>query len=312
MVAISAFILLPAAVFFNYYLLKSKRMACNNSVPIQLTSTAIPSSDNGYYPYEQISFLFPHEPLRRELNRGKKALDQLSISDNTWKLRYFRKWLNEFLVPLIRDHHEAEDKYLFPAYGKLGVILPNNIEKAHDKLEIHLMELERLANSLNEWYFNEKNLEKADETLKSLKSLYNEFYSSLTQHLHEEEIFWPPIVKEKGEENFSSINTAMHKATKQQKTAKLFICSVLDSMGYEFDMENPTHSMKYEDSRWCNEDLLNEKIVNKIPYFVRSWFFPKMNRQYQYYKKMINIIAYENNDCGLPLEYNDSWSCTVN
>lgn len=285
-------------------------MACNTSVPIVLTSTAIPATETGYYTFDQISFLFPHEPIRRELTRGREALRNLDLQNHSWKLKYVNKWLNDFLIPVIADHHDAEDKYLFPAYTALGVKIPTHIEKGHEKLDEILALLTKLScevyNAVNE---NKKN--EYEAKFAELKTVYEDFYVNFNQHLHDEEEFWPAVIREQGEENYTRINADLHAQTKAQKTAKLFICSVLDSMGYEFDLNTPTHNVgKWKDTRWCNEDLLNDKIVNKIPYFVRAYIFPSMNRRYQYFKKMVMVIAYEDED-SIPMEYVDESSWCV-
>eukprot|EP01040_Poterioochromonas_malhamensis_P009718 gene9718-10558_t len=289
-------------------------MTSNNNLRIELTSTAVTPTENGYYTFDQMCFLFPHEPIRRELNRGKLAFDKIDFAANPWKTKYIRKWLSDFLIPMIHDHHDAEENYLFPSYVKLGVKIPDTMETGHEGLVKHLNQLEKLSeevvvavNQINE---SHSYTSQAANKFQDLKQVYEQFYIDILAHLAEEETFWPPIIKEKGEQAYQDINAYMHKETKNQKSAKLFIMSVFDSMGYEFDINNPTHDLQY-DTRWCGEELLNEKIINKIPYFVRSWIFPPMNRQYQYYKQLIHTVAISDID-NVPLEFVDqSSSCII-
>lgn len=276
-------------------------MSANNNLRIELTSTAIPQSTDGYYSWDKISFLFPHEPIRREILRGKIALENCNLTLHPWKLKYLSKWLVEFLLPMIHDHHEAEDLYIHPEYiQKKGVVLPKEIEGAHEALDTILKNLENIVIELNNSYQEEK--------FQELKRLYEDFQKGFLKHLADEETFWPPILLETGESFFNEVNTIMHEKTKQQKSAKLFIMSVFDAMGYEFDINQPTHHLQY-DTRWCNEQLLNEKIINKIPYFVRSWIFSPMNTKYQFYKRLIFAVAYGNED-NIPLE-GESSSCLI-
>lgn len=280
-------------------------MASNNDLRIELTSTAIPASANGYYTFEQISFLFPHEPIRRELRRGKIAVENIKFGEQPWKIKYLHKWLVEFLLPIIHDHHDAEDRLLYPDFKQCGVTVPENIDRGHDQLVIYLNQIEKLNEEIYDLYFNQKKTNDAEVKFNQLKTVFcEEFSRDFLQHLADEETFWPAVIKDQiGEAKFDEINKKMHTEAKKQKSANNFLMSVFDSMGYEFDISNPTHDLKL-DTRWCNEDVLNERIINKIPAFVRSWIFSPMNRKYQYYKTLINTAAYGSEDV-VPLEYSE-------
>jgi hemerythrin superfamily protein len=283
-------------------------MSSNNELRIELTSSVIPASSDGSYPFQQISFLFPHEPLRRELNRGKIAMQNTKTDEHPWKMKYIHKWLTEFLIPVIYDHHEAEDSYFFPDYRKLGVVIPEHVEQGHEKLLLHLTQMEKLSGEMADFIAGQK---ETDAIIKfnQLKYLYCEkFHPDVVAHLADEETFWPPVIQQYGEEKYNEINKALHKYTRDQKTAKLFIMSVLDAMGYEFDLNNRTHNTQY-DTRWCGEQMLNDKIINKIPYLVRAWILPSYNRKYQYYKKLITTVAYGTDDA-VPLEFSGGY-CAI-
>ncbi len=287
-------------------------MACNYNLRIELTSTAVTPSENGNYAYDQRCFLFPHEPIRRELNRGKLAFDRMDFAAHPWKTKYIRKWLIDFLIPVIHDHHEAEEKYLFPPYIKLGVKIP--IETGHEGIVKHLNQLEKLSEevviAVNQSTASHSDTSQAAIKYQELKQVYEQFYIDILAHLAEEETVWPPLIRSKGEKVCLDINAYMHKETKNQKTSKLFLMCIFDSMGYEFDIHNPTHDPQY-DTRWCGEDLLNEKLITKIPYYVRSLILPPINRHYQQYKRLIHAVAFGEID-NVPYEFSDqSPSCII-
>jgi hypothetical protein len=256
-------------------------------LPIKLTSSAIHPTEDGYYSYDVISFIFPHEPLRRELERGKHAFEKLSQKVLVWKLKYLQTWLTTFLIPIISDHHDSEEKIFAPFYIRLGVEIPENIKGGHVRLVELLMKLEKKMSEIMQNCEDQKEVNVAE-----ISDIYMTMYHHMLEHLQEEEAFWPDAIRSKGEEEYRKVHALVHKDAKQQKSGQLFLMSVLDSMGYEF----PGFPHRANDTRWCGDRLLQELIINKIPFFVRSWVFPGINRKYQYYKSMINAVIHSEND----------------
>jgi hypothetical protein len=284
-------------------------MSANESLPIHFTSKAIPASADGYYSYDQLSFLFPHEPIRYEMNRAKNAIEKMNLEQHPWKGYYLNVWLREFLIPVIEDHHESEEKIFDPSYEVLGVAIPERIKNGHKSLTAAITQLKTTLAELTGILDSgiEDHKEEARSKFDSLKNSYNDFYNLTVDHLADEEAFWPEVIRKHGEEKYREIHTAMHRDAKNQASGKLFIMSVFDAMGYEFDINTPTHQPG--ETRWCGTKQLEEAIINKIPYFVRSWIFPPYNRQYQYYKRLILAAATATEDT-LPLKYDES-SCVI-
>lgn len=278
-------------------------MSINTSLPVQLTSTAVTASADGKYSYDNISFLFPHEPLRRELLRGKKALEGMDLTAHPWKAKYLRVWLDEFLIPIIADHHDSEDKIFDPSYEKVGVKVPEKFVKDHAAL---VESLKTLSLSVHALIDHLQDGEQGSK-LEGLRKEYQALFDLMEEHLADEERFWPEVIRQHGEDFYRQVHDAMHKEARNQASGKNFLMSVFDSMGYEFDPDKPIHNA--DDTRWCSEDLANEIIIQKIPYFVRSWIFPPYNRKYQYYKALVKAVADGKEDV-LPLEYSES-ACTI-
>lgn len=294
-----------AVVAAGYYYRASKKnqaMAINTNLPIRLTSKAIVPTEDGHYTFDQMSFLFAHEPLRREMDRGKAALEKMDISVHPWKVHYLRVWLEEFFIPIIKDHHDSEEYFFSPAYEKLGVVIPEKFQHDHDALMNALGEIHAAVQQLGQ------NTQDAASKLQDIRSKYFSMYTLLSDHLADEERFWPDVVRQQGEAVYKEVHNALHKAAKTQKSAKNFLMSVLDSMGYEFDPAEPTHLPG--ETRWCGNKLLEDTIINKIPFFVRAWIFPPYNRKYQYYKKLITAVEKGTEDT-LPLSFQDSSKCVL-
>lgn len=278
------------AIVGFYYRAASRhsKMSINTDLPVILTSQAIQPSADGKYPFDQMSFLFPHEPLRREMARGKAAFDAMDASQHPWKVKYMKIWLEEFLIPVIKDHHDSEEFVFDPSYEKLGVSIPNKFHRDHQDLMTSLTSIASLVSSCSE---NPQNINK-------VRKEYMKLFTLMGEHLQDEEKFWPSVILERNYETYRAIHDAMHVYAKGQKSGKNFLMSVFDSMGYEFDPSAPCHVIG--DTRWCGEEQALA-VINKIPYFVRAWIFPSYNRKYQYYKSLVNAVAKETED-KVPLE----------
>lgn len=273
-------------------------MSINSALPIQLTSTAIASGCDNYYSYDQQAVLFPHEPIRREMERGLKGLEAMDLTAHPWKANYIHVWLVELFIPMILDHHESEEKHMGPFYITRGIKIPNNVGGAHSKLVTALEKIGSLAETLAG--------SPTAENLAALKSAYGAMCELMKEHLEEEEKFWPNAVKQIGEEEYKVFHKEMHTDMKNQPSGHMFLMSALDSMGYEFDGCSHVPG----DTRWCGDQLLEDLIINKVPYFVRSWIFPPINRKYQHYKSLIvNVISGDEDK--LPLKYEDGSYCTI-
>jgi hypothetical protein len=273
-------------------------MSINSALPIKLTSSAIASSGDSYYNYDQQAVLFPHEPIRREMERGLRGLESIDLTAHSWKANYIHVWLIELFIPMILDHHDSEEKHMGPFYITRGIKIPNNVGGAHTKL---VSSLENIGN-LSATFASAP----TQENLSALKRCYSDMCDMMTQHLNEEESFWPDAIKQIGEEEYKVFHKEMHTDMKNQPSGHMFLMSALDSMGYQFE----GYSHVDGDTRWCGDKLLEDLIINKVPYFVRSWIFPPINRKYQHYKSLIvNVISGDEDK--FPLKYEEASYCSI-
>lgn len=273
-------------------------MTTASHLPIRLTSEVIAVSADNYYNYAQQAVLFPHEPIRRELERGQKALESIDVAAHPWKAQYVHVWLVELLIPMILDHHDSEEKHMGPFYKQRGAQIPDSVGGAHAKLTVELEKIGTLAETFAQ--------SPTAENLASLKACFESMSVMMGAHFAEEERFWPAAIEQVGEEDYQVFHKEMHTDMRNQPSGHMFLMSALDSMGYEFDGFPHVEG----DSRWCGDQLLEDLIINKIPYFVRSWVFSPINRKYQYYKKLVNWVVVGTED-NIPLKYEEASKCIV-
>lgn len=290
------------------FCIPTKMATVNSSLPIKLTSSAVPVSESGVYSFDSESFLFPHEPLRREMERGKLALDKVNLHEHPWKAKHLAHWLGKFWIPIVQEHHDSEEVIIIPYYKKLGVDIPDHVnDEPHKRLVESLNRLQILVTDLVSCVDTKASTEAIDEKLSSIRSEYAGMYSLMNDHLAEEERFWPKVIAEKGQEQWVQCNADLHKFTKSLPNGKLFLMSMLDAMGVEF--EGFPHNTEL-DTRWCAESLVQEKILQKIPWFVVSWIFPGINKNYQHFKAQIVMVA-ESNEELISVEYNPDAACII-
>ena len=273
-------------------------MTTASHVPIKLLSRAIERTEDDYYTYDQQAVLFPHEPIRRELIRGQKALEFLDVVKYPWKAKYLQTWLADMLIPVILDHHDAEETHMTPFYAKKGVRIPESMGGAHMKITKDLENIGLLADKLAE--------SPSQENVAALKKVYDDMVEMMFEHFDDEERFWPEAIRSVGEEEYNVYHKEMHAGTRNQPSGHMFVMSALDSMGYEFD---EVHRITEGDTRWCGDALLEDMIINKIPYFVRNWVFPPINRKYQHKKKLIETVIRGTED-NIPLKFDES-GCVI-
>jgi DNA-binding FrmR family transcriptional regulator len=305
-------LILPVVVVFFAFKfivprIKKKMATVDTSLPIKLTSISVPQSEDGTYSFQAESFLFPHEPLRREMERGKRALDQIDLQKHAWKAKHLAHWMLKFWIPIIHEHHDSEEEVVIPYYRNLGVNIPDHVtDEPHKKLVESLSRLQSLVEQLVSSVDNEASQEEIAGKLSAVRAEYAGMYSLMVEHLAEEERYWPSVILEKGQEQWVQCNADLHKYTKSLPNGKIFLMSMLDAMGVAFDgfPHNPQH-----DTRWCGEALVQEKILGKIPWFVVSWIFPGINKNYQHFKAQIAMVA-DGTEETVSVEYNPD-SCVI-
>lgn len=255
-------------------------------IPLHLTSTAVTPAEDGNYTYNQMGILIPHEALRREMSRARSALEKFDPVANPWQALYAKIWFKEFFIGMIHEHHDVEEKIVGPEMTKLGVEVPPHLHGAHKELMEGVGKIEKLADELltvvRAGAEQSLLVEKSDE----LKHLYIEMHDDMLTHFQAEEEFWVEAILKVPRKEWERIENNIKTVVQKVKSGELFLCSILDSMGYCFK----NYSFRPEDTRWCGEDGV-KVILGDVPYPVRAFIFPGFNKRYQRYKTIISAIG---------------------
>ena len=164
-----------------------------------LTSEVITPLPDGDYPYHISALLIPHEALRRELERGLKALDNYDPINYPWKAYCMNDWFRLFIMPMIHDHHDIEEKIFFPFYVKLGAQFPEKQTTDHHTLIQKMDHIRDLSHEIwNLVKLGGNTHETITHKLAEFKQEYKEWYTEMMAHFAEEEQYWPPILEQFG------------------------------------------------------------------------------------------------------------------
>jgi hypothetical protein len=187
-------------------------MQVNKETSIRLLSTAIAQNNKGFYPFNVIGFLMPHEMVRRELKRGQVAIQDLEYHLKTWKVKVFKEWIVDFLLPMIQTHHYIEDNIIFPFYLSLGCIPPDDgTSDDHVTLlgRVNRVKIavEKLVKYVEEPHIDQHTEEKKRirDQVETLKQEYEDMVKHIQEHFDEEEQVWPSLISRCGEVSHVSI-----------------------------------------------------------------------------------------------------------
>jgi len=255
-----------------------------------LTSRPVQLRDDGNYQFDEAFFLIPHELIRREMIRFESTLEHFNPHTNPWKIACLHKYYVEFFYPFIHEHHDVEEKMLFPYYKKLGADFPSKMAEDHvglmAKLD-HIKELITDLNTLNDLNNSELLTEKKNKFVDKV----HELVSTMNDHLEEEEIVWPPIVKNYGEKAMNEIEEVIvkHALSQSGKLMQLGLAGVFQSMGRFI------HGKGSQDYKgWAGEEFITA-FEKKIPYPVRLLLLPGWDRAYNKLKQMLLSVNGEEN-----------------
>lgn len=170
------------------------------------TSSVIPPSSSGYYPYHISAILADHETIRHEFLRCHRALTNFDVSVNPWKARYLWLWLSDYLLPSIMALEESRAQFLLPHYRNLGILVPNITPQFNTSLALHVQSVEAIALSIVEIVEDKVSSttttileEQLFDKIVSLQGAFRGFEDFICAHYNRAEIFWPDVIQLKGE-----------------------------------------------------------------------------------------------------------------
>lgn len=257
-----------------------------------LTSTAIATSRDGEYEFQDKALLVPHEALRREMFRLVTAASRFDPWIHPWKAHCMHQWVTEFFVPIVHEHHDIEEQIMFPCYRDQGAAFPDKQAADHVTLMAMLAELEGLAQqTLNLVESPEQSgvvdVRKLRETAELLTKSVEVLNKAFLDHLIEEETYWPPIIKQYGPEVLENMEKRIFKEAAKSPSFPMMGCAVFNAMGTSFGGIPAVRSDDYPP--WPSEDLRLD-IATNVFFPVRKFLFPSWEKKYNNYKTMIGSI----------------------
>jgi hemerythrin len=268
-----------------------------------LTSKVIPANPNGEYPYEVLGFVLPHEALRREFDRGRKAFRNIDVSSEKWKIEALVEWLDDFFIPFLHVHHYVEDNIIFPFYFALGIVAPERQAEDHVSLIGRMNKLQSLARQLLHVTHNSKESAKMKTLEEKVRKEFLDLVSHCEDHFNEEEEYWPPILKKYGRENWTKVERMIFQYTTSFGDSNAgdayrnTICSICFAMGIMIGKDSIATNPRKEVDSEGNEVLpwagtaIQQHYIDTRPFFIRKVKMKAWNQRYLQFRQLICSIG---------------------
>ena len=248
-----------------------------------LTSTAIPISPDGAYPWSIEDWLAPHEAIRREFLRLEAAL----VTFRPFKPAVIARWLHGFLLPAIRVHHDSEELVIGPHFAALGDVVQWGSTYSHVDLE---RDMERVAAAADA-AVGAANDPAGESAFSELRGVVAQLSQGMAIHLAEEERCWPLIFAKHGPRVVAAAMAGMHARTRalppvERAASDALAASCMDAMAPSFLART---SADYEARRpasglrlppWCSRAASDKFSREKIPWIARALIFPRLHASY--------------------------------
>jgi len=166
------------------------KLFCLEKITSNLYGPSNPPMD-----WADITFLIPHEAIRREIAAMSKSITKLndngdSSSFEPWQAVYFCEWFVDHLLPAVLDHHHNEEVIYFP-WVRTKVELPNKkLSDGHVELIAKLATIQTICETV----IHKGGVDCTDE-LAELKDKMLELEKDMLDHLQEEETDIPPLLR---------------------------------------------------------------------------------------------------------------------
>lgn len=268
-------------------------MIAHDDIPFELTSSVIPPSEDGVYPFDLQGFLLPHEMMRREMQRGENAVASMDCVKYPWKARAFAEWFIDFFNPIMYAHHDIEENIIFPFYFQLNVIAPDRQAEDHMSLISRLNRIERACKRL---LLLVDNTDLDHLAVKSeqdnITAQFLELCEQMREHFAEEELYWPKILRKCGKGNWDKIEPLLieHALKFGDNNAgepyRLMLCGIARSQGIQIGDD----VFKPGETRWASRDF-QEWYISTRPFYIRNFRMSEWNQRYRSFRKLIENIA---------------------
>jgi hemerythrin superfamily protein len=229
-------------------------------------------------------------------------LSNLNVNKHSWHIYSFDKWLNEFFIPCIEDHHHNEENISFPFWIKLeGIESPKKQYQDHEALLKHLSEIKALSEeilsmvSINVLLPPQSTASLIAKKCDELKALWDSSMQHMFEHLAEEEKFWPAIYEKHGEkitkQDEANIVSAGLKAKGIESEAfKMIFASLVSAMGTTLNKsKNKYGKLSYDLPPWASKELSLD-FHNSLPSVPKYLIFPSWLDKYERWCVLLDSI----------------------
>lgn len=259
---------------------------------IVLTSTAVTKPANGHYQDHDSHLLIPHEAIRRDILRAEHSLKHMDVVKYPWHIVNFYRWISEYFFLAVHFHHDMEEKVLGPYYQKLGETHTDFGTTAdHKGVLEHMDAIQATAKSLLDLVTaGNMNAGKAQEQQEVLRKQWLKFKDYFFLHLHEEEVFWPPVYNKHGTNHADKVvklilASEMKLKGADQIAGQAMSGAVFDALGMfppsktkKYNYTPPANALVFA-GPWCGQSFL-EAFKKKVPFIARALVFPAFHKTY--------------------------------
>mmetsp|Transcript_35722 Transcript_35722/g.77077 ORF Transcript_35722/g.77077 Transcript_35722/m.77077 type:complete len:239 (-) Transcript_35722:41-757(-) len=216
--------------------------------------------------------------------RLTSAVENFNPHEHAWKVSALREWYSLLFLPGVHEHHDIEEKIFFPFYATLGATLPPRLASDHTVLMKMLADVQLKLVSMQEQV--DESVPITSEQVDAFKSQVTVMCATMLEHLHEEEIVFPPIVEKYGETEYKKVETEILKEilSSPGETPQLVLIGVLKAAGVFQKAGAPGAP---EDRGWACEEFCQAFLAGGPPYPVRVLLMPSWVRRYDYLKSLV-------------------------
>jgi hypothetical protein len=197
--------------------------------------------------------------------RTSRALAFYNPEINPWKTKHLQTWFQDVYIPIIHEHHDAEERIFFPFFKALGAPAFDSQVKDHVELMRRLEDVRTSLSSPN-----------GDDVRHSFAQLSH----LMLDHLDEEERFWPEQLRKHGADKVGEVEQLIIKeGRKHGASFQITLILVCEAMGCSLTGPHP-------DAGWAPPALTDE-FRSKLPLVVRRLLAPRWERKWLRYKRIL-------------------------
>jgi hypothetical protein len=233
--------------------------------PLTLTSRVISLNPEGKIDHADMALLLPHEAVRIMTERTSRVLAFYNPEKHPWKIKRMQTWFQDIYIPIIHEHHDAEEKIFFPFFKALGAPAFDSQVKEHVELMSRLEDVRKSLSSPS-----------GDEVRRAFAQLSD----LMLAHLDEEERFWPEQLRKHGADKVTQAEKLiLAEGQKHGASFQITLILVCEAMGCSLTGPHPP-------AGWA-PPAVKDEFRSKLPLLVRKLLVPGWERRWLHYKGLL-------------------------